>query len=506
MIRRLSARLTALLPGAALPTPDSPLRTPNSPLRTPFSKLPTRLASLLLGAASILGCLSPNPIGAAPAPAPAPSHSPTLHGPPNIVFLLTDDQRADTVRAFGNRHIHTPHLDRLARAGTSFTEAHIMGAQQGAVCVPSRAMLLSGRSLFRIREDLRDTPTWPGQFRQAGWHTHLNGKWHNTANSVAPSFSSGHAIFLGGMTDQNVIKVRDLPPNAPLGPERTVHQPSSELFADAAVRFLTERPAETPFVLYVAFTSPHDPRTPPAEFRQRYHADRLPLPGNFLAEHPFDNGELEVRDEKLLPRPRDPKAVRREIAAYYGMISHVDAQIGRILDALESTGVASNTYIVWAGDNGLALGSHGLLGKQNLYEHSTRVPLVIAGPGIPRNRRTDALVYLFDLAPTLCELAGVPPPNGCEGRSLVPLLHRQTRSGRDTVFTAYRNLQRAVRDQRWKLIEYPKVGRTQLFDLRRDPLERTDLADAPRHAGQRARLEGELSRARQEFGDPLVGR
>jgi arylsulfatase A-like enzyme len=485
MIRRLLVRLVALLPGPSLPSP--------------YSLLPT-LQSLLLTAAALLGLL-PGAGSAKATSQPAPTTA-----RPNVLFLLTDDQRADTLRAFGNRHIHTPNLDRLARAGTRFTEAHIMGAQQGAVCVPSRAMLLSGRSLFRIREDLRDTPTWPAQFRQAGWHTHLNGKWHNTAASIAPSFSSGHAIFLGGMTDQNVIKVRDLSPNEPLGPERTVRQPSSELFADAAVRFLTERPPATPFVLYVAFTSPHDPRTPPAEFLTRYRADRLPLPANFLPQHPFDNGELEVRDEKLLPRPRDPAAVRREIAAYYGMISHVDAQIGRILDALEATGQASNTYIVWAGDNGLALGSHGLLGKQNLYEHSTRVPLIVAGPGIPKNRRTDALVYLFDLAPTLCELGGVPPPPGSEGRSLVPVLQGRDRSGRETVFTAYRDLQRAVRDRRWKLIEYPKAGRTQLFDLRRDPLERTDLSTNPRHAQQRGRLETELRAAQREFGDPRAGR
>jgi arylsulfatase A-like enzyme len=147
-----------------------------------------------------------------------------------------------------------------------------------------------------------------------------------------------------------------------------------------------------------------------------------------------------------------------------------------------------------------------LLGKQNLYEHSTRVPLIVAGPGIPKNRRTDALVYLFDLAPTLCELGGVPPPPGSEGRSLVPVLQGRDRSGRETVFTAYRDLQRAVRDRRWKLIEYPKAGRTQLFDLRRDPLERTDLSTNPRHAQQRGRLETELRAAQREFGDPRAGR
>ncbi len=426
---------------------------------------------------------------------------------PNIVFIFSDDQRADTIHALGNRQIQTPHLDRLARAGTAFTQAHILGALQGAVCVPSRAMMLSGRSLFRVREDLRDTPTWPGQLGRAGWTTFITGKWHNGARSLPASFAEGHNVFLGGMTDQNQVKVRDLLPDGTLSPERTAAGPSSETFADSAVRFLKEpRRGDQPFCLYVALTSPHDPRTPPPEFLELYATRPPPLPSNFLVQHPFDNGEMTVRDEKLLPWPRTPEAVRQDLAAYYGMISHVDAQVGRILDTLHETQLHTNTLVVFAGDNGLAMGSHGLLGKQNLYEHSMRVPLLVAGPGIPRNRRVSDLVTLHQLAATLCDYAGVPAPDGAEGESLLPtwLGRNGTGGSPKTVLTAYRDIQRAVTDGRWKLIEYPKSQRLQLFDLRRDPDERKDLADQPRFLKQRTRLLALLRAQQRQAGDPLA--
>jgi arylsulfatase A-like enzyme len=368
-------------------------------------------------------------------------------------------------------------------------------------------MMLSGRSLFRVREDLRDTPTWPGQLGRAGWTTFITGKWHNGARSLPASFAEGHNVFLGGMTDQNQVKVRDLLPDGTLSPERTAAGPSSETFADSAVRFLKDpRRLDQPFCLYVALTSPHDPRTPPAEFLRPYLAKPPPLPSNFLAQHPFDNGEMTVRDEKLLPWPRTPEAVRQDLAAYYGMISHVDAQVGRILDTLHETQLHTNTLVVFAGDNGLAMGSHGLLGKQNLYEHSMRVPLLVAGPGIPRNRRVGDLVTLHQLAATLCDYAGVPAPDGAEGESLLPtwLGGNGTGGSPKTVLTAYRDIQRAVTDGRWKLIEYPKAQRVQLFDLRRDPDERKDLADEPRFLKQRTRLLNLLREQQRQAGDPLA--
>ena len=426
---------------------------------------------------------------------------------PNILFLFSDDQRADTLHALGNRHIQTPNLDRLVRQGTSFTQAHILGAQQGAVCVPSRAMMLSGRSLFRVRESLQDTPTWPGQLGLAGWRTFITGKWHNAPTSIVASFSQGRNVFFGGMSDQNHVKVRDFHAGDTWGPERIESRPSSETFADTAIDFLKHASASnTPFCLYVAFTSPHDPRTPPDSFRRAYLDPLPPLPRNYLPRHPFDNGELSIRDEKLLPWPRTAEAIRRETADYYGMITHFDAQVGRILDALEATGQAGNTLVVFAGDNGLALGSHGLLGKQNLYEHSTRVPLVMAGPGIPRNRRIDSWVTLHQLAATLCDFVQIPAPAGAEGISFLPLLRREKREAAEShaLLTAYRDVQRAVCDGRWKLIEYPKLGRFQLFDLRRDPHELQDLSQNPRRAKERSRMLNLLRTQQRIAGDPLA--
>jgi arylsulfatase A-like enzyme len=278
---------------------------------------------------------------------------------------------------------------------------------------------------------------------------------------------------------------------------------STELFADATVRFLDTKPGQ-PFSLYVAFTAPHDPRTPPASYARLYKPEKIPLPGSFLPQHPFDNGELKVRDEQLLPWPRTTEAVQREIASYYAMISHLDAQIGRILDSLRKHDLDENTFVIFAGDNGLAVGRHGLLGKQNLYDHSVRVPLILCGPGIPRNKRSDALVYLFDLFPTICELAGVPLPATVEGKSLVGIMTGREPKVRDSVFGAYRQVQRMVRNDRWKLIQYPRLGREQLFDLKADPDELHDLARDAEQAPMVEKLRAELARWQKQTGDPLA--
>lgn len=431
---------------------------------------------------------------------------------PNVLFLLADDQRFDTIHALGNREIQTPNLDRLVRQGTAFTHAFIMGGGQPAVCSPSRAMLMTGRSLFRATTTYAGgtippaAPLLPEMFRQAGYSTHIVGKWHNDRAALQRGFTGGSRIFLGGMADHTKIALQDFDATGVYAKtnERVTAGFSSEIFADAAIDFLKGRATNQPYFLYSAFTAPHDPRTPPKEFLDRYPASKIRLPANFLARHPFDNGELEIRDEKLLPRPREPDAVRSEIAAYYAMITHLDAQIGRILDALEATGTARNTIIVFAGDNGLALGQHGLLGKQNLYEHSVRVPLVISGPGVPAGKRKDALCYLLDLFPTLGELANLPVPDGLDGRSLVPVIRGKSTQVREHIFAAYREVQRMVRDDRWKLIHYPKIDRWQLFDLRNDPWERRDLSGEARQSSRIASLRGLLAEWEKSRGNPLA--
>ena len=211
-----------------------------------------------------------------------------------------------------------------------------------------------------------------------------------------------------------------------------------------------------------------------------------------------------VRDEVLLPHPRPPAAVRRMIADYYRYISYLDAQIGRILDALEASPFAKNTIVVFSADSGVARGSHGLIGKQNLYEFdSVRVPLIIRGPGIPAGKQTHAMCYLFDVLPTLGKLCGVPPPKASEGLDLSATLKDPAAPARRQMLFAYRNVQRAVCDERWKLIRYPQVDKTQLFDLQTDPQEATNLAGEPEHAGKLKEMRAMLEQLQRDFGDTL---
>ena len=255
--------------------------------------------------------------------------------------------------------------------------------------------------------------------------------------------------------------------------------------------------------MYVAFLAPHDPRIMPKRFLAMYDPEQVELPPNFMANHPFDNGELNIRDELLAEAPRQASEIRSHIAEYYAMITHLDDEMGRVLAALDARGLTDNTIIVFAGDNGLAVGQHGLMGKQNLYDHSVRVPLILAGPGIPEGDRTAALCYLLDLFPTLCDLTGLPTPESVEGRSLAPVIEDPTRAGRELLHFAYKGYQRAVRKDDLKLIEYHVNGhrRRQLFDLTDDPLEMNDLSARPDQAERLADLRAELDRWRTELGD-----
>ncbi len=430
---------------------------------------------------------------------------------PNILFILADDQRYDTIGALGNSEVSTPNLDALVRSGTAFTSAHIMGGSHQAVCMPSRAMLLTGRSLFHLDLQGKDIPVgqsmFPEVLRSRGYTTFGTGKWHNGPASFARCFSAGDSIFFGGMHEHFSMPLHDFDLSGDY-PERDHNvaqgRHSTDIFGESVERFLDDYDGIAPFLAYLSFTAPHDPRDTHARYHDIYDPDSLELPENFATEHPFDNGELDVRDELLAPFPRTPDDIRRHIAEYYAMITHLDERAGRVLAALESSGRADNTIVVFAGDNGLALGQHGLMGKQNLYDHSVRVPLVLSGPSIPEGQTTDALVYLSDIYATLFELMGEPLPDSVEGVSMVPAMHSKKSAPRDTLFTAYRSYQRAVRDRRHKLIEYSvdRERRTQLFDLKTDPLEMQDLSRDESSALTLTRLRAELTRWQTGLDDP----
>lgn len=405
---------------------------------------------------------------------------------PNIVLILADDQRFDTIGALGNAEIHTPNLDRLVQRGFRFDNAYCMGSMVGAVCLPSRTMLITGRSLWRIPPQPRakqappGVPLLPRLVAEAGYATFHCGKVGNSCTFANAAFETN--IELAGRTETSATET-----------------------ADHAIKFLSADNGEQPFFMYLAPQVPHDPCLAPERFRSMYDADKLSLAKNFLPEHPFDNGELKVRDELLAAHPRTPREMREHLAGYYATISHLDHEIGRVLAAIAERGWQDNTVVIFTSDQGLAVGGrHGLMGKQNLYEHF-KSPLVLAGPGIPPGQ-SPALVYLFDLFPTICDLAGASTPAVIEGRSLLPIVRGQKKSVRDTLFCAYRDCQRMMRDERWKLIEYNAAGvrNTQLFDLAQDPDELHNLAADSESRDELARLRKTLAAARQEYGDPVA--
>jgi arylsulfatase A-like enzyme len=402
---------------------------------------------------------------------------------PNILHINADDHRADGIHALGNEVLKTPNLDMLVEHGTTFTHCYTQGSMVGAVCLPSRTMLLTGRSWLRIPgpKGGPGKPSWtaiPTVLAGAGYQTWHMGKGGN-------EFTAGLQAFQTNLLDD----------------PKADRAGASQRHADAVIQFLRQRDRNRPFYIYLAPPVPHDPRVAPPEFHRQYDPAKIPLLPAFMPLHPWDNGEMTVRDEWLAPWPRTTKNTRQQLADYYACITCLDYHLGRVFAALRETGQWDNTIIVFTGDNGLSLGEHGLFGKQNLYEFGgMHAPCVITGPGIPKGR-SDALTYLMDLFPTFCDFAGAKVPESVEGKSLLPILQGEARRVRDVLYTGYRNGQRAIRDDRWKLIRYPLVDKTQLFDLQADPHELDNLADKPEHAAKAAEMTALLEKEMQAYGD-----
>lgn len=403
---------------------------------------------------------------------------------PNVLFLFADDQRADALGCSGNSFIRTPNIDQLAKNGVRFRNGYVMGGHHGAICAPSRAMLMSGKSLFHVYDKLEGVETMPAYFAKNGYMTFGTGKWHNEKSAFESSFQMAKNVFLGGMSDHFKVPCYDMGVDGKLAASETKGF-STDIFAGAAKDFLLEYAGgkrEQPFFCYVAFTAPHDPRSPRTDYIGLYPDESIPLPGNFKKLHPFAFDDLTVRDENLAPWPRTPEIIQSSLADYYALISHLDSEIGGLVKSLKECGLYENTLIIYAADNGLAIGSHGLMGKQSLYEHSTKVPIILSGPGIPKEMVADGLVYLYDLFPTICNLCRLPAPSGIDGRDLSPVIKGDIEGVRNVLYTAYRSSIRAVRTNEWKLIRYPKRNFTQLFNLKSDPLEISNLAAKPEYA------------------------
>ncbi|MEC7445199.1 MAG: sulfatase-like hydrolase/transferase [Planctomycetota bacterium] len=460
---------------------------------------------------------------------------------PNFLFILTDDQSPETLSCYGATSCQTPNLDRLAREGMILHDAHHMGSWIGAVCLPSRTMIMTGRTVWRIpgasgpgltqaaglRKEAAQQ-SLPAIFNRAGYDTFRTCKNGN-------SFKEANALFTVSKTATS----------RSANPKR-----GSQWHGDQVMEYLESRELaedKDPFLIYLGFSHPHDPRHATPELAAKYGAGndgpldppspKTPsLPLNYLPEHPFHHGHPGLRDEVKVQgvmTRRDVATVRNELGREYACIENIDQQVGRILDKLRATGELKNTYVIFTSDHGIAVGRHGLMGKQNLYEHTWRVPFIVRGPGIQAGSEASGYIYLLDLLPTLCDLAGIQTPEAVEGKSFRPVLEGKAERIRDVLYGVYaggtKPGMRAIKTDGWKLIQYDvldgEVQETQLFDLRNNPREylkehharmvieatgnrpsklQINLADDPAYATKARQMKRLLETQMKELGDPYT--
>jgi len=466
---------------------------------------------------------------------------------PNILFILVDDQSPFDLQVYNpESKLETPNIDRLAREGIVLDTAYQMGSWSGAVCTPSRHMIMSGRTVWHLPKrrkknsnsqdqtkelappDLADF-TMAAVFNRAGYDTMRTCKKGNSYEAANAKFTVRHDATKRGGTAES----------------------GSEWHGDQVMDFLKEREAskdEDPFLIYYGFSHPHDTRDGTPKLLKKYgavnHKDKnsLPpeneqqpqLPVNYLPEHPFHHGHPGLRDEVAVSgvwEKRDERTIRNELGREFACSENIDIQIGRVLKQLEKTGEIDNTWIIYTADHGMAIGRHGLQGKQNLYEHTWRVPYIVKGPGVPAGVRGTGNIYLLDTLATLCDIAEIDAPKTNEGISFLPVLKQEQKVVRDTLFGVYcggtKPGMRCIRMGDWKLIKYDvldgKVRETQLFNLVENPNEfiaehhdskvmamtgikpqphQTNLADDPRYAKRRALLEVRLMKEMQRLHDP----
>jgi arylsulfatase A-like enzyme len=458
---------------------------------------------------------------------------------PNILFILVDDQSPFDFKFYNPKStLRTPHIDRLANEGMVFDGAYHMGAFSGAVCTPSRHMIMTGRTVWHLpigpgaKEHCPPdvvTNTMAAVFNRAGYATMRTCKVGNSYNGANRLFTVRRDASKRGGTDAS----------------------GSAWHADQVLDYLNERETskETkPFLIYFGFSHPHDTRDGKPELLAHYgavnHTNRNslppanskqpPLPPNYLPAHPFRHGHPNLRDEVAVSgvwTNRDERTIRNELGREFACVENIDTQIGRVLAKLKTLGELENTFIVYTADHGMAIGRHGLQGKQNLYEHTWRVPFVVKGPGIEAGSRVEGNVYLLDVLATFCDLAGITPPASNEGISFRPVLLGRRQTVRDVLYGVYNGGtkpgMRSVRLGDWKLIKYDvldgTVQETQLFNLKENPEEfleqhhdpkvialtrvkpeknQTNLANDPRHAMKLAEMEALLHAEMRRLDDP----
>lgn len=445
---------------------------------------------------------------------------------PNILFILVDDQSPFDFKFYNPQStLDSPNIDRLASSGMILDSAYHMGSFTGAVCVPSRHMIASGRSVWHLPvghgskncpPNLENNTLGP-VFSRAGYATMRTCKEGNSYTAADKLFDVVHDATKRGGTAES----------------------GSAWHAERVLDYLGERKAKKdgrPFFIHLGFSHPHDIRDGTPELLAKYgatnHKDpstpppanpkQPPLPPNWLPAHPFDNTEMNVRDEIHVSgvwKRRDEATIRNEIGREYACSENIDIQISRVLAKLEQMGELENTYIFYTADHGMAIGRHGLQGKQNLYEHTWRVPMVVKGPGIKPGVRAPGNIYLGDLLATFCDLTGISPPETNEGTSFKPVLFEGRPVIRETLYGVYNGGQkpgmRSLKHGDWKLIEYEStttgVRESQLFNLKDNPHEllaehrdpkATNLAADPQHAAKLAEMRALLLAEMRRLNDP----
>ena len=253
-----------------------------------------------------------------------------------------------------------------------------------------------------------------------------------------------------------------------------------------------------------AFTAPHDPRQSPQSYVDKYPAEKMKLSASFRAMPLIDSGDYNIRDEALMSFPRTEQQTKRFIGEYYAMIEHLDHQIGRILDKLETSPFAKNTYIIFTSDHGLAVGKHGLAGKQSVYDHSIRAPFIMVGKDIPANTKAKGMFYLNSIFATTAELAGIKVPKSVQGPSIMPIVRGEKDVLNNYIYGSYRHFQRMARSDHYKLVYYPLLKKTVLFDLKNDPGEMTDISNMPGSDKIIKHLNTKLDELKIMVGDPLT--
>ncbi|NRD20703.1 sulfatase-like hydrolase/transferase [Winogradskyella eckloniae] len=440
---------------------------------------------------------------------------------PNIIFIFSDDQSFETIGANGQTIVETPNLDKLTKSGTTFTHAYNQGAWSGAVCMASRSMMISGAALWQAKNAVtkvnnKAQQSWPELMSEAGYTTYISGKWH-VPIPVDSVFDVTKNIRKGmPKTTKTAYNrpIKDENPETAWHPWDTEHggyweggKHWSEVLANDGIAYIEKAKNEdSPFFMYLAFNAPHDPRQAPKEYVENYTLDRIKLPENYLDLYPDMGGKAvpKIRDERLAPFPRTPYAIKVHRQEYYASITYMDAQIGRILEALEKSGKADNTYIIFTSDHGLAVGHHGLVGKQNMYEHSMRAPFIITGPSIKADKKIETPIYIQDAMATSLDLAAIKKPDYVAFKSVLPLLKNNSKKNYETIFGAYMGTQRMLIKDQWKLIVYPKIKKKKLFNLLDDQLEMHDLANHPDYSDKLIEMTNLLEIEMDKNKDPMT--